>query len=409
MKKIIAAIVAGLCFGAIVFAEADPRIEQVTLDEPFTARWNGQYYVRWGANGTMELSENAFDYVQRTLPIRYIPHYGNGVNLLVAETQENTPIYYIQKHPNIMKNSPMYVLDESYNVIDTIEFNGYLFYLGYRDGYHYLRRGVYVEPYENCYYKTANGVDWIEIEMEEAYTSETPLENGYKLTGRYENPEDWDKPQAELLAFLVDKEQNEYPIIWENGIYTGAGEKKRDLIRIFMKDEETGEERWKLTMDGIYGVEFPEDANGTVWNNDEYVYVGKQVMVTEPRTQYYRLPMSALQNNIIVRLQDKILGFETPPVVEDDYTLVPMRFLFEQMGAEVEWNQQTKTATLHRQGDAVTFTVDNKTATVNGAPKTMAVPARLVNDKTMVPLRFLSEELGMTVEWDNETRTAIIA
>ena len=254
-------------------------------------------------------------------------------------------------------------------------------------------------------------MDWIEIEMEEAYLTYIPLENGYKLTGKYKNPDGWDNPQPEILEFLVDKNQNEYLINWEAGNFFGIGreDSKNKLIRIMLKKDKNAELQTLISLDGIYGVELPEDANETVWNNDEYVYVGKQVMYNEPRTQYYRLPMSALQNNIIVRLQDKILGFETPPVVEDDYTLVPMRFLFEQMGAEVEWNQQTKTATLHRQGDAVTFTVDNKTATVNGAPKTMAVPARLVNDKTMVPLRFLSEELGMTVEWDNETRTAIIA
>ena len=175
-----------------------------------------------------------------------------------------------------------------------------------------------------------------------------------------------------------------------------------------MNESRESMERKFLSLDGIYGVEFPEDANGVVWNNDEYVYVGKQVWINEPRTQYYRLPMSALQNNIIVRLQDKILGFEMPPVVEDDYTLVPMRFLFEQMGAEVDWNQQTQTATLQKDNDTVLFSIDNATASVNGAPTTMDVPARLVNGKTMVPLRFLSEELGMTVGWDNETRTAII-
>lgn len=52
--------------------------------------------------------------------------------------------------------------------------------------------------------------------------------------------------------------------------------------------------------------------------------------------------------------------------------------------------------------------IDNTTATVNGAEATMDVPARLVNDKTMVPLRFLSENLGYTVTWDEETNTASI-
>lgn len=123
-----------------------------------------------------------------------------------------------------------------------------------------------------------------------------------------------------------------------------------------------------------------------------------------------------------VQLNDKILGFSQPPVVENDRTLVPMRFLFEQMGANVTWNEsaETATATLPTSADqrirtfsneaekSVTFSIDNTNVTVNGHPAEMDVPARLVNDKTMVPLRFLSENLGYNVEWDEATNTAII-
>ena len=139
-----------------------------------------------------------------------------------------------------------------------------------------------------------------------------------------------------------------------------------------------------------------------------------------------------------VQLNDKILGFDQPPVMEDDRTFVPMRFLFEQMGAEVTWDEANQAATatinasalgaeaasatgratlsnsdigfpnLAKTEKSVTFSVDNTTATVNGATATMDVPARLINDQTFVPLRFLSENLGYTVDWDEATNTAII-
>ena len=141
--------------------------------------------------------------------------------------------------------------------------------------------------------------------------------------------------------------------------------------------------------------------------------------------------------DVYVRLNDKILGFSQPPVMEDDRTLVPMRFLFEQMGAEVTWDEANQAATatintsalgagasatgratlsnsdisfpnLAKTEKSVTFSVDNTTATVNGAIATMDVPARLINDQTFVPLRFLSENLGYTVDWDEATNTAII-
>ena len=114
------------------------------------------------------------------------------------------------------------------------------------------------------------------------------------------------------------------------------------------------------------------------------------------------------ENPVYVKFNDNILGFETAPVIEDGRTLVPMRFLFEQMGADVEWDQATQTATATMNNTAVAFAIDDTNAEVNGSATAMDVPARLVNGKTMVPLRFLSEKLEYTVTWDEETRTAII-
>ena len=113
-------------------------------------------------------------------------------------------------------------------------------------------------------------------------------------------------------------------------------------------------------------------------------------------------------SEVYVCLNDKVLGFSQPPIIEDGRMLVPMRFLFEQMGAEVEWNAETQTATAALNNTAVTFAIDDTEATVNNQSATMEVPAQLVNGKTMVPLRFLSEELGYNVMWNEEARTAVI-
>ena len=79
---------------------------------------------------------------------------------------------------------------------------------------------------------------------------------------------------------------------------------------------------------------------------------------------FYSCPIEKIDevlnaSDIYVQFQDKILGFETPPVIEDGSTLVPMRFLFEQMGADVEWNQETQTATATLDNTAVTFAIDD--------------------------------------------------
>ena len=126
-----------------------------------------------------------------------------------------------------------------------------------------------------------------------------------------------------------------------------------------------------------------------------------------PKNELYT-GLSEMQDAAYVVFGEKLLGFETPPVIENDYTLVPMRFLFEQMGADVEWDQETMTATATKNNTAVAFSINDTNAEVNGSAATMDVPARLINDKTMVPLRFLSEEMGYTVTWDDTTRTAVI-
>jgi hypothetical protein len=118
--------------------------------------------------------------------------------------------------------------------------------------------------------------------------------------------------------------------------------------------------------------------------------------------------LERMRNPTYVMLDNTILGFQEVPVIESDRTLVPMRFLFEQMGEKVDWDENTKTATVQGQSQNISFSINSTEAKVNGAPAYMDVPARLINDKTMVPLRFLSEELGYTVEWDEEHHIAKI-
>ena len=133
----------------------------------------------------------------------------------------------------------------------------------------------------------------------------------------------------------------------------------------------------------------------------------KVVRLTVPKQEVYA-ELEAQKTSPYVKVADEILGFETPPITESDRTLVPMRFLFEKLGAEVSWDQETETATAQKANTVLSFSIDQNNAVVNGQPAAMDVPARLVNDKTMVPLRFLSENLGYTVEWDEATRMATI-
>ncbi len=102
------------------------------------------------------------------------------------------------------------------------------------------------------------------------------------------------------------------------------------------------------------------------------------------------------------------LTFDQPPVLMNDRTLVPLRAIFEALGAMVTWNDESQTA-LALKGDLQLFVkIDTTVMMANDKEITLDVPAQLINDRTLVPLRAVSEALGCTVEWDDATRTVTI-
>lgn len=102
------------------------------------------------------------------------------------------------------------------------------------------------------------------------------------------------------------------------------------------------------------------------------------------------------------------------PMNGDGRTLVPVRFISENLGAEVSWNQSLREATIKTDDKTIVIRIDSPVVTVNGVKKTMpsSIPAKLLtyagSARTLVPLRFVSEQLGMDVGWINETMTATI-
>jgi len=96
--------------------------------------------------------------------------------------------------------------------------------------------------------------------------------------------------------------------------------------------------------------------------------------------------------------------------VVNDRTLVPIRFVAESLGCNVDWNEEAQTATVTNKDTTIVLTKNKDGALfsnkviVNGVEKTVDVPARIINDRTMVPLRFLSENMGLAVSYDGYTQ-----
>ncbi|MDR1540031.1 MAG: copper amine oxidase N-terminal domain-containing protein [Clostridiales bacterium] len=113
-------------------------------------------------------------------------------------------------------------------------------------------------------------------------------------------------------------------------------------------------------------------------------------------------------DEISVVLDGQLLSFDAPPQIISDRTMVPLRGIFESMGAVVLWNSSTRTVTAVRGANAVKLKIGDSLALVNKSPVAMDVPATIENDRTLVPLRFITESLGGEVVWDGDTKTVSI-
>ena len=115
-----------------------------------------------------------------------------------------------------------------------------------------------------------------------------------------------------------------------------------------------------------------------------------------------------LPADIMVTVNKKILSFDQPPVIVNDRTLVPLRAIFEALGANVNWNAETRTVTATRGADKLSLVIDTNVIDKNGTAIEIDVPAQIIGDRTMVPVRAISESLGASVDWNANTRTVII-
>lgn len=328
------------------------------------------------------------------------------------------------KIPSGISNTPMYVLDENLNIINMVDGRFWVEYDGYYNGYHYIGITSYINGNsmpgwtsisEGQMYKTIDGINLTEVEVEEL--KEVPEFDGLGLfdgsvikTTTYED--------TEIVKYYMNG--NSYKILQENdGFVRRASRNNHNkLLELSYKIGETTHTtdynartyrqsiiENRLSLDGIYGVVMPENIGTYRFELNGNYYFD----IKDDETSYYCIPKSALTDKIKVVYGDSILAFDVAPVTESNRTLVPMRFLFEQMGAEVAWNADTNTATVTKGEDVISFSIDNTNASVNGEVKTMDVPARLIENKTMIPVRFLSEELGYIVGWDEETKIVTIS
>ncbi|AUG57873.1 copper amine oxidase N-terminal domain-containing protein [Acetivibrio saccincola] len=134
-----------------------------------------------------------------------------------------------------------------------------------------------------------------------------------------------------------------------------------------------------------------------------FITVSVIMLMAFTTTSFAQLPLRVVVNGNRVNFPD------AEPFIDDNgRTQVPVRFVSEALGAEVGWEGSTKTVTISQGDKEIKIVIGKKDYTINGEKNLMDTEALLKEDRTFVPIRFVSEGLGARVDWDPAVRTVYI-
>lgn len=109
-----------------------------------------------------------------------------------------------------------------------------------------------------------------------------------------------------------------------------------------------------------------------------------------------------------VYVNNEKVEFDVYPIIENGRILVPLKGVFEKLGAAVDWNKNISEVVIKDANNEIEMILGKDKVMVNGEVKTIDVPTRMINSRTFAPIRFISENLGHTVKWDQNTNSVYI-
>lgn len=151
----------------------------------------------------------------------------------------------------------------------------------------------------------------------------------------------------------------------------------------------------------VYATYMPPSVGSAMQNyvdqvNEEY---------KESQGQTQAAPTPTTKSSLKLTIDGVPVKTDSAPVNVNGRILVPMRAMFEAIGATVQWNPATQTATATKDSTRIEMTIGSTTAYVNGIPKTLDVPAQTIDGRTMIPSRFIGENLNYNVGWNSTSQT----
>lgn len=118
--------------------------------------------------------------------------------------------------------------------------------------------------------------------------------------------------------------------------------------------------------------------------------------------------VSQADSSIRISINNDVQQLSTPPILYHDFTMVPLREMLEKLGAKVDWIQETQTIAIKKGDIDIQLVLDSPYALINYQQTTLDVPPIMRNGLTYIPLRFVSESLGLKMNWESKTQTVNI-
>lgn len=434
MKKVFLTIICIMLMFAMLtnpaFAQLSYTVEDIDADIPGLIslavtgfykfeRDGKEYYTSKSGTAIKDYRKDEFDFFVKGL--KNSTYIWTGQYYMIIRND----VSYDEAYNTDMwkySNGKILFYDEKFNLVNEYSTHAYITNWGYSKGkYFYLTR-------LGLKYTSTDTFNWTSEGNSITYTDEDYIHkwSDIYISDRYDK-------ENKLFNYMSLDGENYYNISFEkncNQMHGLFGEHKCAvspyMIRHqrWLRDDE-GPSWIGFSKDNVYYTYFDLNSVKSDMQKGDRFSASKILAVGDYLYMYLaayhaddmliKIPLSeidaeldAMEDAPIVVYDNTILGFEQAPVIDEGRTLIPIRFLFEKMGATVDWNGETQTATITQNNTAVAFSIDDTEADVNGQTVSMDVPAKLVNGKTMVPVRFLSENLGYTVGWDEDNRIITI-
>lgn len=254
-----------------------------------------------------------------------------------------------------------------------------------------LKAGETTAVYDTEFYVGNDKVDALKFKNSYDYTKSTNKGGGGGSTKYKVILEDTDNGDVESTRTKASKGTTVYITTDPDAGYDvdDITVTKKNGEEVEVTDKGDGRFAFKMPAANVYvDVTFEKTADGTGDGEEAYI----------------RLTI----DSVIAWVFDEYVTNDVPPVIRNERTMLPARFVAEALGGVVTWNEPEQKVTIVKDGSEIVIFIGEPFATVDGTPVELDCAAYIENDRTYLPIRFIAENLGATVTWDDAARTVKI-